>query len=329
MAPSPEDPTVRFRAELLRDRMFYYVQIPEKVTKRLEPFARSGRVSVKGTVGGEAYLGTFLPAGKGRQVLVLNADVRRRAALTVGEAVSLQLAPCAPDLVLVPEDLAARLKAAGLRKTFDALAPSHRKAYLRYLDTAKSPVTRARYLDRVLSRLKGEEPEKRASTSGRKAGWRCPACARWFLREDAPHPCDPVPLSVPFEKRGPEVFALFERVKALLETHGKVTVQVGRDSVALAGRRRLLDVLPRRAWLDLGFWLPRRLEHPRFRRVVTVGMSLHVHFVRVTHESDLDEELRAWLAEAWAHGAPPPDEVASTGWNRPVEDSFFEGLEAL
>jgi hypothetical protein len=322
MVKETENPTVRFRAELVRDRMFYYVMVPERVTRRLEPFSHAKRVPVTGTASGLAFQGTLLPLGQGRQVLVLNADLRRRAGLSVGDTVSLELEPCAPDLVRVPEDLAARLKAERLVRVFDALAPSHRRAFLRYLDTAKSPTTRARYLDKVVARLKGEAPT--TASSSRRAGWRCPACARWFLHEDTPHPCAPVPLAVPFENRDPAVFALFEAVRAAVAALGPVTLQVSRDLVGMNARRRVLDVRPRKSWLELGFWLPRRLEHPRFRRVVTVGMSLHVHLLRLTAASDIDDELRGWLAEAWTHGAPKTQ--APPTWDRPIEDRYFEDL---
>jgi hypothetical protein len=67
-------------------------------------------------------------------------------------------------------------------------------------------------------------------------------------------------------------------------------------------RVRFAGAAPRSQWLDVSFWLPRRLESPRFRRVETLLPNAHVHWLRVKEASDLDEELARWLREAYDVG---------------------------
>jgi hypothetical protein len=74
------------------------------------------------------------------------------------------------------------------------------------------------------------------------------------------------------------------------------------DKVGFMVKVRFAGAIPRARWLDVGFWLPRRIESPRFHRVETISTGAHVHLVRVTEASQLDRELRGWLKEAHAVG---------------------------
>ena len=59
--------------------------------------------------------------------------------------------------VEVPDDLAAALKAARLTKQFDALAYSYRKEYVRRVDEAKKPETRARRIADTVEKVRAGE----------------------------------------------------------------------------------------------------------------------------------------------------------------------------
>ena len=62
------------------------------------------------------------------------------------------------------------------------------------------------------------------------------------------------------------------------------------------------QITPRRNWLDGHIVLARRLEHPRFRRVETFSPRNHLHVFRLTSPDEIDNEFRAWLAEAYQVG---------------------------
>ena len=48
--------------------------------------------------------------------------------------------------------------------------------------------------------------------------------------------------------------------------------------------------------------LARRLEHPRFRRVESFSPRNHLHLFRLARLEEADEEVAAWLAEAYRVG---------------------------
>jgi hypothetical protein len=58
----------------------------------------------------------------------------------------------------------------------------------------------------------------------------------------------------------------------------------------------------RRRWVDGHVVLARRLEHPRFRRIDSISPRNHVHHFRLVHPEEADEEVAAWLAEAYRVG---------------------------
>ncbi len=132
--------------------------------------------------------------------------------------------------------------------------------------------------------------------------WTCPKRGHVFVNKNQWHSCKRYTLKQTFAKSEPSVSKLFERIRAMVESVGPVHVQAYRDSVAFLVRVRFLGVTPRKTWLDLGFWFPRRIESPRFRKVETLTPTDHVHLLRVTEAEQLDEEVMEWIREGYAVG---------------------------
>ncbi|MFN8074788.1 MAG: YdeI/OmpD-associated family protein [Kineosporiaceae bacterium] len=106
------------------------------------------RAPVVVTLEGYSYRSTL--AGMGGRVMVpLAAEHREAAGVVAGQDVDVELVvDTAPRTVEVPEDLGRALEedaASGgaARVAFDALAPSHRKEFVRWITEAKKAETRA------------------------------------------------------------------------------------------------------------------------------------------------------------------------------------------
>jgi Domain of unknown function (DUF5655) len=67
-------------------------------------------------------------------------------------------------------------------------------------------------------------------------------------------------------------------------------------------RARFAGAKAGRRWLDVGFWLKRRAESPRVRRIEYLPPHDYIHHVRLERLSDLDSELVSLLREAYAVG---------------------------
>ncbi len=120
-----------------------------------QAFGSKGRVSVKGTINGFAYRSSLFPNGDGTHALMVNKEMQKGAGPGPGDTVHVEMdADTEPREVEVPDDLAKVLvKNRAAKAAFEKLAPSHRKEYVRWIEDAKKPETRARRLQQAVEKL--------------------------------------------------------------------------------------------------------------------------------------------------------------------------------
>ncbi len=107
-------------------------------------FGRKSRVPVVATINGYTYRSSLSPMG-GCHMLPVAAEVRAGARVAGGDRVKLSLREDTEErTVHVPPDLARALAAGGVRDPFDAMAFTHRKEWVRAVQDAKRPETRAK-----------------------------------------------------------------------------------------------------------------------------------------------------------------------------------------
>jgi hypothetical protein len=295
---------VRFRATIQVQGPNPYVDVPGRVSRALDSFARAARIYYEGTLGRTPIRGSLVPVGQGRHRLFVNGGMRAAAGVGVGDTVSFVIRATPPDVVRPPADVAARLAGvAGARRAFDALSPSHRRELLRFIDDARTPSARRRRIDQTASHVLGRRPsESEPSATPERPLWTCPRCGNRFVTRNMFHSCRRYDLESVFAGRPPHVRELFDRFRALVEACGPVTLLPYKDKVGFMVRVRFAGAAPRKNGLDVGFWLPRRIEHPRCHRVETIVANAHIHLVRVTSPADLDAELAGWIREAYGVG---------------------------
>lgn len=121
-----------------------------------------------------------------------------------------------------------------------------------------------------------------------------------------------------FAASDPAVRATFDRIRAIVEDLGPVSVLAEKSRIALHVRMSFAAFIPRRTWLDGHLVLARRVESPRFRRIEVYSPRNVLHAFRLTSPEDVDEEFAAWLAEAYEvgeqrhlgrRGDPPADDA--------------------
>lgn len=293
-----------------------FVDVPDEVSRAFARYGRSGRIRVEGRLEDAPLHATLVPVSGGGHRLYVNGGMRAAAGVTVGDTVSLALRPVGPDVVHPPADLADALRRTrGARVAFDALSPSYRRELLRYVGdarTAKGRRGRIRTLiEHVLAGGSKGRGDDRGSDSGRRGPgerlrarplWTCPRCGNAFVNRNQWHSCGRHSLERLFTGKPPEVRALFERLRSMVEACGPVVLVPYRDRVGFMVRVRFAGAVPHSGWLDVGFWLPRRVDSPRFRRVETIYPRVHIHTIRVTAPQQLDAELAGWIREAYAVG---------------------------
>ena len=126
------------------------LRVPDDV---VEALGSGKRPPVQVTVGGYSYRTTVAPMG-GAFFVPLAAEHREAAGVAPGEQVDVRIElDSAPREVAVPDDLAEAMDDAA-RAHFDGLAFTHRKEWVRWVEEAKRPETRATRITKTVEGLR-------------------------------------------------------------------------------------------------------------------------------------------------------------------------------
>ena len=69
--------------------------------------------------------------------------------------------------------------------------------------------------------------------------------------------------------------------------------------VFLKRDRKLAEVRPKSKWLAVTLYLDRVIDDPRIARTIRISAERTVHEVKLRDASDVDDQLREWLTEAY------------------------------
>jgi Bacteriocin-protection, YdeI or OmpD-Associated/Domain of unknown function (DUF1905) len=149
----------KFIAKLVRPPAvgaWTFAEVPADWVKRTGLRSHS---RVAGTIEGVAFRSSLMPRGDGVFFVVVASGIRERIGREPGDTVRIELdVDRAPVRILVPKELQAALTRDGAaKKRFDALAPSHRKAYAQWVGSAVQAETRARRVEKALAMIRNGE----------------------------------------------------------------------------------------------------------------------------------------------------------------------------
>ena len=130
--------------------------------------------------------------------------------------------------------------------------------------------------------------------------WTCPRCDREFGRANQSHVCVPGNTVADAFAGSPEHRAIYDAIVECVEQLGPYHADAVRVGVFLLSDRKFAEVRPKSRWLDVSLYLPRPIEHPRVVRTVAVSSRRTVSVVRLRTPADLDDDVRSWIADAYA-----------------------------
>ena len=126
------------------------LQVPAEVVEALDA---GKRPPVVVTIGGYTYRTTVAPY-TGAYYVPLAAEHREAAGVVAGQEVDVRIElDTAPRDTPLPDDLDAALDETA-RSHFHSLAPSHRKEWVRWVEEAKKPETRATRIETTVASLR-------------------------------------------------------------------------------------------------------------------------------------------------------------------------------
>lgn len=133
--------------------------------------------------------------------------------------------------------------------------------------------------------------------------WTCPKCDRKFVNPNTPHSCGRYSVQQFLAGKNEDAVSLYEQFSALVQKCGAVFIAPAKTRIGFQVRmifaavNKLSD-----EGLDAHVVLTRRLKSPRFRRIEMMTAKCYVHHFRIASKSELDEEVRNWLREAYQVG---------------------------
>jgi hypothetical protein len=95
---------------------------------------------------------------------------------------------------------------------------------------------------------------------------------------------------------------IFDAVHGYLETLGPIHVEPVSVGIFLKATGSFVELRPKTKWVAMSFPLPYRLDHPSIARTMSSGRGSAVtyHVVNLREPADLDDTVKAWLAESYA-----------------------------
>jgi hypothetical protein len=142
---------MRFRATVeLGGKTATGIEVPDQV---IESLGTNKRPAVTVTINAFSYRTTAVRMG-GRYLVPLSAENRNAAGVAAGDEVDVDVTlDTAPRDVALPEDLDAAMDDAS-RAAYDALSFTHRKEWVRWIEEAKKPETRATRVEKTVAGLR-------------------------------------------------------------------------------------------------------------------------------------------------------------------------------
>lgn len=132
--------------------------------------------------------------------------------------------------------------------------------------------------------------------------WRCRSCGREFANRNQTHSCGRYDLARHLDHATPELRATFDGLLEIVRAIGPVKLVPTKTRVGFQVRMIFAAVQFRRDHLHAHVVLARTLEHPRFVKIERLSPRNQVHHFELRSVDDLNEDVRAWLREAYAVG---------------------------
>jgi hypothetical protein len=149
--------TQRFETVIAKTGSRTFIPIPFNPN---EVWGVKQRHYIRGSVNGHKVRGSLGSDGK-QYFLPLGAVWRRDNGLEAGAAVEVILSPEGPQSESFPPDVASALEAEPQAKAFfESLATFYRNTYIKWIESAKRPETRAARIHEMMDLLKAGKKQK-------------------------------------------------------------------------------------------------------------------------------------------------------------------------
>lgn len=147
----------RFQTTVQKEGSRVFIRLPFDPNQR---WGAKERHNVHGAINGVTIRGPLAADGNS-YTLTLGPAWRRDSGIEAGVGVTVQLSAEGPQVATMAADLTAAFVAAPAALAFfNALPTFYQKNYMRWVDSAKRPETRAKRIEEMIALLKAEKRER-------------------------------------------------------------------------------------------------------------------------------------------------------------------------
>ena len=135
--------------------------------------------------------------------------------------------------------------------------------------------------------------------------WTCPRCGRRFTGRNMWHSCVSVTVQDHLARVPDWVGDLYRGFERMVKACGPVEVVPVKTYISFMVRVRFAFAIPQQRALRLRIECPRVFDSPRIVKIERYD-GVVGNYLRIVERDELDDELAAWVAESYAHGAGTP-----------------------
>jgi Domain of unknown function (DUF5655) len=117
--------------------------------------------------------------------------------------------------------------------------------------------------------------------------------------EGAEHDCWTTTEETLTRSLSEDLMDAWERLRETASEFGEQRIYASHHSIMFSRTSCYFFVRPRKAFLEIWFFLGRKVKDPRVRKVVATSKVKYGHVVRVTHRDEVEAPVTEWLQEAY------------------------------
>jgi uncharacterized protein DUF5655 len=131
-----------------------------------------------------------------------------------------------------------------------------------------------------------------------KEGRECYHCHEW-VAEGAPHDCWTTTEQALTRELPEDLLDAWERLRETATEFGEQRIYASHKSIMFSRKTCYFFVRPKKKYLEICFFLGRKLKHSMVRKSVESSKVKLAHLVHVTHRDQVEPPLSDWLREAY------------------------------
>ncbi len=133
--------------------------------------------------------------------------------------------------------------------------------------------------------------------------WTCPKCGRTLVVPHQEHVCGLSDLEGHFERKDRIGKTAFEWMCAQFDSLGSYDILPMKTTIGFASGVNIAFLTTKRKGVEISIVLGGIVSSPRFSKEVPYSRTKTIYRLRINEVSELDEELSAWLRDAYKNGA--------------------------